>query len=169
MFYPMKKCWIVFPFMLLLFSCTHKITRFGYKPAENIHNTNCVVQIVSEGQLLIDSTYTELGKVRLGDKGFSTRCGSAEAKEILRNEACALNANTVVITDAIDPDIISTCFRCRATFYRTSNPTDPNPNTPLKRDDILGKSNVQKSNAGAQVLGYVAGFLVGYFLVSLMF
>lgn len=65
-----------------------------------------------------DTTAIKVGEVRLSDSGFSISCNEKDALAILKDEACALKANLVVITNEKRPDLWSSCYRCKAEFYR---------------------------------------------------
>ncbi len=106
-----------FPFLILIFlfsSCSHRIVRTGYSDV-NPENSNCVVVI--KKQMVIPSTLKKVGEIKLGDSGFSISCSEDQALEILKKEACSLNAGIINIAEESRPDIISSCYRCRAEFY----------------------------------------------------
>ena len=60
----------------------------------------------------------ELALYDLGETGFSVECSEGHALKILENEACAINADLVVINEETRPDVWSSCYRCTATFYK---------------------------------------------------
>jgi hypothetical protein len=162
---------------LFLVSCSHSIVRSGYILPEN-PSTDCPVSVQYGYAKDIDSSARYLGKIKLDDTGFSTSCSESDALAILRKEACALDANTVLITEFKEPSLMSTCYRCSANFYSIKTATQladssqaqsdqPKQPTPPIRSKELYKT--PEPNPAAYILGYVAGFAIGYLLVSLLF
>jgi hypothetical protein len=109
-----------------------------------------------------------IGEVKLGDSGFSVACSEEHAINILRGEACAINADLIIITEENRPDLWSSCYRCRAEFYRF-NKSDNNKD--IKSDEIYDPRNIQdrvsrdrlKNTAiaiGSTAIGFIIGLLL---------
>jgi len=101
---------------LLFTNCTHLILRTGYKVDKSDYKT-CDV-IIKKGTQIGDTTATKIGKINLTDSGLSLACNEKRAIDILKKEACALDADLILITKEYPPDIISSCYRCTAEFYK---------------------------------------------------
>lgn len=68
-----------------------------------------------------------VGEVRYGETGFSTDCSYAENMERIRQQACGLGADVVQITAQNFPNFVSTCYRVRASLYRSNAGPDSDP------------------------------------------
>lgn len=68
-----------------------------------------------------------VGEVRYGEAGFSTDCSYAENMERVRQQACGLGADVVQITAQNFPNFVSTCYRVRASLYRSNAGPDSDP------------------------------------------
>lgn len=65
-----------------------------------------------------------LGTIRVGDSGFSTRCDFATVLEAAKMEARAVGGNVLQITEHRTPDFWSTCHRITAEVFRLENIED---------------------------------------------
>jgi hypothetical protein len=154
----------ILSFAILFSSCAHSIKATGYN-RERPLPVDCQVEIVKFANLQ-DLKATYKGGISLDDTGFSTKCKEPEAMRILEMEACKAGANFVNIYAENMPNLASTCYRCKASFYLVSDSTllDELKTTP----ELL--INPPKNNTGSQILGLlggsVAGFLIGYFLIG---
>jgi hypothetical protein len=101
-------------------SCSHRIVRTGYV-SKQIGANECLISIV-KNQTFTDSIAIKLGEIKLGETGFSTQCNEEDALVILRKEACSLEADIINITDETRSDVWSSCYRCKAVFYKKSSP-----------------------------------------------
>jgi hypothetical protein len=107
------------PLVLLLgfTNCAHKITRIGYNLNPVPTSDTCQIQVVKfENQ---STTTKKIGTIYLGESGFSTRCNQATALAILKLEACNIGADIVNIIEEKKPDILSSCYRCKAELLMT--------------------------------------------------
>jgi hypothetical protein len=159
-------------FSQILIGCgsTHKITRVGYEQ-NSTETKDCNVVLTKDTS--DNSTAEKKGEINLGDSGSSTKCSPNEAYAILKNEACHLNANLVIITEEKMPDLISSCYRCHATFYTLDSSyisKKYNINNTVSKE-LIGKLNeeAKSSNLALNILGYGVGFAVGYYLGTLIF
>ena len=106
----------------------------------------------------------KVGEVKLGESGFSTSCSEERALEILKKEACSLNADIINIIEERRPDVMSSCYRCRAEFYRYTD-----PELVIQSDESYHPAYVtqrvakdKKNNTAMVVSGVVIGVLLGF-------
>src|SRR5688572_30002889 len=129
-FAPMKSLIIPITFTLLVSSCSHKISRVGYNtPASS--QADCEVSVTYGPASSIDNKAQLLGSITLDDTGFSTNCNENDALAILKKEACSLKANTILITAYKEPSFASTCYRCSANFYNTTQSQTSTDSIPI--------------------------------------
>ena len=146
-------------------SCNHRIVRTGYQLDKSDYN-NCDIAI-RKNSFPHDSVATFLGEIKLGDSGVSTTCNEGDAINILKNEGCALNAELIVITDEKRPSVWSSCYRCRAKFYKFNDSTIViNSDTTYNNDLLVERiSKDRKKNVGI-VIGIVVAAVIFIFLVT---
>lgn len=133
----MKYIFYLVVFSTLFTNCTHRIVRTGYQLKKDNYKI-CDVPI--KKQLSISDTLASIiGEIKLGESGFSVACNEERAIDILMTEACALNADLILITEETRPDLWSSCYRCRATFYKYHN-----AEISIKDDENFNIENVQK-------------------------
>ena len=108
----------------------------------------------------------KLGSIKLGESGFSTACSEEHAIEILKNEACGIQADFIHITFENRPDLWSSCYRCEADFYQfkdslRSISEDPT-NTKTQVSTRVKKDRAQNTAVliGALAIGFVIGFMI---------
>jgi hypothetical protein len=107
----------------------------------------------------------KIGEIKLGETGFSVACSEEQAVQILKKEACALQADIINIVEENRPDFLSSCYRCRAEFYKAENSSIQIQSSELyKPDDIQARVSQDRSRnvvyaIFAIALGAVAGFL----------
>jgi hypothetical protein len=98
--------------------CAHKIIPRNYttyKPSF----TPCNVVIKKH---LKDTTgLIKVGSIRLKDSGYSINCNEEDAVNILKKEACRLNADLVNIFRDKNPGFLYYCYDCHADFFRFKN------------------------------------------------
>ena len=83
-------------FIVINVSCAHRIVRHGYDIDKSDYR-NCDIKI-TRFERSFDSTL-KVGEVKLGESGFATACSEKHALEIMKNEACALDANIINIIE----------------------------------------------------------------------
>ena len=152
-------------FVCLLFSnCSHRIVRTGYKTTKSAYKA-CDVVIKKSTEIYDSSSAIKVGEIKLGESGFSTACNEALAIKILKGEACAINADVIIITEEWRPDLWSTCYRCKAEFYQVNSKSELMEITPDKSYDTEQVSErVSKDrskNTAIIIVAVVAGLLVG--------
>jgi hypothetical protein len=85
----------------------------------------------------IPASLKKVGEIKLGDSGFSISCSEEQALGLLRKEACSLKANIVNIVEESRPDLLSSCYRCRAEFFINTD-----DNTTYQNDNQYNSANV---------------------------
>jgi hypothetical protein len=158
----MKKSILYLIFAVLISSCSHRIVRTGYQVSKSDYR-NCDIAI--RKNLIVSDSLQKLGEIKLGESGFSVSCSEADAIAILQKEGCALNADIVNITFEKRPDLLSSCYRCNAEFYKYVNSS-----TKVQSDEMYKPANISDRSAndkkrntaiiiGAIIGGFLAGFL----------
>ncbi len=111
---------ILFFTIIFLTGCASAITRYGYNlqdiPQKDSY-VGCDIPIKRNFQYKKDGVEI-LGSIKAGDTGFSVKCGKAYVLGVFQQEACALKADLINITDESGFDILSTCYRAKADFLR---------------------------------------------------
>lgn len=156
----------ILPFLSMILigaSCSHRIDRIGYQISKS-DNLNCeliVVKFMPQSDSL-----QKIGEIKLGDTGFSVSCSEAHAIEILKNEACAIHADLINITEENRPDLWSSCYRCKAEFYKTNLSTpQPTTSSDYKPEKIQTRvKDDKKNNTVVIILAAVLGYTLGYLL-----
>lgn len=151
--------------LLVLSSCSHKISRIGYT-LDKTQYKNCEIPI-KKFYTVEDSSAQVIGKIKLSDTGFSTACNESKAIEILKGEACAKNADLIVITEETRPNMGSSCYRCEAEFYQFRS-----DQTPILSSDINVSAlnervaEDKKKNQTLFWVSFAVGFVIGFIAVQ---
>lgn len=116
----MKKTAFHLLILFLMSGCTHRIVRTGYQINKSDYK-NCDIAV--KKYMTVTDSLEKVGEIKLGESGFAVACSETHALEILKNEGCALNANIVNIVEETRPDLLSSCYRCSAVFYRFKGST----------------------------------------------
>ena len=136
----------------------HNISRTGYA-VESYTKPDCAVYFTRE--LKSNVKIESKGSIVLTDKG-SSKCSPEDAFTILRNDACELDANLVVISNERMPDIGSSCYRCDATFYKVDSSFLA---TNYKTEEFISNEAIESmtgKSKTASTLLYIGGFGVGF-------
>lgn len=167
--WKMKKVIYLLLVCLVFSGCTHRIARTGYEVKKSDY-TNCDV-LIQKGIIVPDSIAIQIGEIKLGETGVSVACSEKHALKLLQGEACAIDADIIVITEENRPDAWSSCYRCRAKFYQYLNPEVVLVST---QDDLYDLDNVdqrvskdRKKNTAIVIGAVIAGVIVGLLFVSL--
>lgn len=152
---------------LFFTNCGHKIVRTGYRASKSDYK-NCDVTIKKNTEIS-DSLAIKIGEIKLGESGFSVACSEEHAVKILKNEACAINADLIIITEENRPDLWSSCYRCRADFYQYN---DTIAEETIQNDKTYESENVKQrvlkdrnKNTVVAIGAVIAGVLLGLFLL----
>ena len=168
----MKYIVALFAFLMLSTGCTHIVTRSGYKYDKNSTNMNCNINIVKNME--IDSSSQKIiGKVKIGDSGFSFACGEDDAMEIFKKEACNCGADVVNIIVEKRPDFLSSCYRATALLIKSNPQNNSNFETALKSnsiDTLRIKERVKKDHEknAAIITGSILGGILGGILAGVI-
>lgn len=92
----MKRILFLLLAILLFSNCSHRIVRTGYQNKKSDYSSCDVV--IKKDTFVADTLATKIGEIKLGDSGLSVVCSEGHAINILKNEACAINADLIVIT-----------------------------------------------------------------------
>jgi hypothetical protein len=149
----------------LFANCSHRIVRTGYDIHKSDYRT-CDV-IIKKNISVSDTIVTKIGDIKIGESGFSVTCSEEHAINILKGEACAINADLIIITEENRPDLWSSCYRCSAGFYKY-NSTDIEKN--IENDATYRPDNVKRrvSKDRAQNTGIFIGSVVVAILIGLL-
>ena len=146
-------------------SCSHRIVRTGYQMS-NSDYSDCDVEI--NKLMHITDSIQKIGEIKLGETGFAVACSEAHAIKILRNEACAMQADIINIIEEHRPDLWSSCYRCRAEFYKYKN-----PQIRIQSNELYQQNNVNKrvsqdrsQNTFVAILFVTLGVFIGYLMVQ---
>lgn len=104
--------------LLILAGCSHSIRRYGYDmDKRTLPNDTCQISFLKN--MRTDTTkFKIIGRIKLGDTGFSKKCHEDDALRILNREACILGADAVNLLDETRPNFWSTCYRVEAEFLK---------------------------------------------------
>lgn len=147
-------------------SCSHKVVRSGYQSSD-VEKFYCNIPI--QKFISVSDTLAEkVGEIRLGDGGLSTKCSEAHAVMTLRREACSINADLIIITEEKLPDGWSSCYRCRASFYRYFK-EQPNQEYETEEDSYtLQEAKKRTSENEASLIGFIVGSVVATVIIGLL-
>ncbi len=95
-------------------ACSHKITRTGYQIDKSDY-VECDVVIKRDTTVDV-SLATRIGEIKLGDSGLSVACNEEHAINILKGEACAMNAGLIIITEEKSPTCLHRVTDARLNF-----------------------------------------------------
>lgn len=157
-FYKAIAIWLIFVFTLFGCGGVHNISRTGYT-VESYTKSGCIVHFTRE--LKSNVKIEPKGSIALTDKG-SSKCSPEDAFKILRNEACELDANLIVVSNERMPDIGSSCYRCDAVFYKVDLSFIA---TNYKAEDLISNESIESmtgKSKTASTLLYIGGFAVGF-------
>lgn len=162
----MRALFVVF-LAVVVTACTPAITRVGYTDPGSAAVPDCEV-IFKEGGSVDAAMGEVLGQIELDDTGFTIDCGEAEMLALLKNEACSIGANLVLLKEISPPDLMSSCYRVKADLIRLDDAIDPGK---MSNSESLTEEAMEarEQDYMKTVLGYALGFAIGYGLSSLLF
>ncbi|MGY5351819.1 hypothetical protein ACXGQW_04530 [Wenyingzhuangia sp. IMCC45533] len=100
----------------LLTSCSPKV-KSVITSKQKALSYDAELFVFTEKEIIPDGL-KEIGKVSLGDSGFTTKCNYETMLEIAKLQARKIGANVVKITEHKFPSVLgSTCHRLKATLY----------------------------------------------------
>lgn len=162
--------------LMMIIGCTHVITRTGYKGNSDAKNDTCQVRFLRDAN--IDTAKGKvIGKVKVGDSGFSFACGEDDAITIFRKEACNANADIVDIIEERRPDFLSSCYRATALLIKTdsSQSSKTSLDTLAQHQAQIDKVSVEKRvkedhqrNAMIAVMSVLLGLAIGFSTVFIL-
>ena len=159
---------IIYFLLLALFftGCSPRIVRTGYQ-AQPPATEPCEL-IIKKNFAVSNTLATKVGEIKIGDKGLSVSCTEAHALEILKGEACSLNADLIVITEEKRPGFRSSCYRGRTEFYKFSPGEEvetvamDEAYSPEKVKERVSRDRRRNKTimAGSVTLGVITGLLI---------
>ncbi|MBD3344545.1 MAG: hypothetical protein GF401_05740 [Chitinivibrionales bacterium] len=168
----MKLNFLLFLLILIcsLAGCTHRVKRIGYNSDTPV-STDCDI-LIKKNYNYSENEVKVVGKIKLGDTGFSIKCEESDALKILRQEGCAVNADVINIVEEKRADFLSSCYRVTATFLKFNQATqasqissDENYSEEEIEDRvILDKDRKKGMIIGSIVTGLIAGLITGFLL-----
>jgi hypothetical protein len=159
----MKSIVNFFLVLLLLSGCTHRIVRTGYQTGKSDYS-DCNIAITRFMQ--VTDSVLKIGEIKLGESGFSVACSESHAIQILKNEGCAIQADLINIVEENRPDLWSSCYRCRAEFYKFKNsPVKIQSDHSYYPENVSTRVSRDRSrNTALAVAGGVLGIVLGYLI-----
>jgi lipoate-protein ligase A len=107
---------LIFTFLLLLTSCSPKISSSIRKEYETLNYEEKVSVLQTNDKQPEDAEI--LGIVKVGDTGFSTKCDYDVVLEKAKLEARKVGGNAIRITKHKKPNFWSTCHRIEALILK---------------------------------------------------
>lgn len=155
---------------LLALGCSPALTRSGYvRPDRPV--ARCA-PAVKRNAALPAGSFSVVGRVEVGDTGFSTRCSEQDVLALMREEACRVAADVIDIEQESRPDLASTCYRAHARFLRLKGP-EPAPESDPRYQKQMVASRTERDDSdqsaliwGAVIAGVVAGVVTGALVAS---
>jgi len=148
--------------VLTLSGCAHKIVRVDYTRGV-VTPVACDVEVLKFADFS-NQDYEVIGKIKLGDTGFSVSCSEETAIKILKSEACSLDGSVVNITSEIFPGM-SSCYRCEADIIKMNSGVGESSRLEKSHElveksrsfNIEAKKKHNQSLIFAAIIGFVAG------------
>lgn len=140
----MKKNYIPLVFVLLfcVVSCSSKVStsiKKSYKPLDYTQE----VVVIGLSQEVPDNAEV-IGRVMVGDTGFSIKCDFYTVVERAKIEARKVGGNAIKITVHKKPDLLSSCHRIIAEIIRVDNIDN------LLMDSSINESRVELFNTKSE-------------------
>lgn len=153
--------------LVLLFvtsGCAPSVKRVGYTPADLKQPSSCPLAWQTNSKLTAAEA-RELGRIKIGDTGFSKHCSEPEVRAIVERDACGLGAQVVDIERERRPSALgSTCYRVDARLLALSG---PGPQLAVSDARFAAPAVEQRAEAdhkklkAAIIAGVIAGVVVG--------
>ena len=106
---------------LALASCTPRVSVVSYDRTAAPKPAGCDLDVYSQYDDIPFLTKV-LAEIDVGDTGFSVNCSADDVMEVIEEEACAVGADAIRLTNIQYPDARSTCFRTTALLLRYEGP-----------------------------------------------
>ncbi|NOR44409.1 MAG: hypothetical protein GQ534_02395 [Candidatus Delongbacteria bacterium] len=156
--------------LLFLTSCTsYNITRSGYD-IYDVKNSRINIEAVTIHKYgnFHTTDYERIGDIKLGDGPLTGNCSESNAIRMLREEAASIGADIVNVVDERRPDMISTCYRCQAEFYRSKDPSKKIQSSVAFKDENINER--ERGDSGtflvSAVVAITLGIVTGLLLAS---
>lgn len=146
--------------------CAPSIKRVDFLNDNSNYNPQCAVKVEKSSDFP-EPIGTSVGKIKIGDTGFSTNCAYPDVIAILKSEACKQNANYVYITKVKKPSFWgSTCYRVEAELYKVA-PENLTESQVVEREETVSEET-KGSNPVLNILAFTVSFIAGFALVTFL-
>lgn len=147
----------------LLSACSSSFRRTGYAAATAPGGVDCHVAFKQAFAPSAEEADV-LGTVTASDSGFSITCDEGYVLSRFRDDACAIGADVVSLTDERAPSFWSTCYRAKATLLRLRDRAAAEAVTSDARYDhaqVTERSLVTYRRTQAAIAGGMMGGMAG--------
>ena len=163
----MKTCMVMLS-VVLMYACAPRVTRSGYTTADLKPASRCELAWQRSSKLA-PPAIEELGRIRVGDTGFSRNCEEEKVREMVSRDACGLGAHVVDVLTEHQPTAFSTCYHVDARLLAFR---DREPGPRITSEEHFGTAQVKKRSESdrkvkrnglwlAVGIGVVAGVVSG--------
>ncbi len=151
----MTKFYLLAAFAIVLCSCSPRITTSILRSVAPVSNNEEVKIYNLQSQ--IPENATKIGRIDVGDSGFTTNCNYDAMLNVLLQEARKVGANAICITDHIKPSPLgSTCHQFSALAYNiapqsekiAATDNDTLPNGIVLTNELKDTIQIAKSGIG---------------------
>lgn len=135
--YRLASYYILCIVSLCLATCTPSVSYISTNLAVgNARDKNCDIDVYLEGQNIERPTVI-VGKIDIGDTGFTIDCSMDTVLQLAKNRACAEGANAIKIIQIKEPDFYSTCYRMNALLL-TYTENEADKSIPSNKPEVQG-------------------------------
>lgn len=137
---------------ILFASCSPKVYRTYEKDSDEAPDCGLVMVRVHPP----DSVAEQVGEILIDDPGASVDCSEWKTINYIKNEACKLGAEIVLIKNIERPDFKSYCYRCTGVLYKYKAGAKP-----IKPSKYYDKTRIKKREQRdrAKQMGRTVGIL----------
>ncbi len=120
--------------LLVSAGCGPSLKRIGYETPTAPMRENCDVTFIEpEQNKKIPGKL--LGTLKVGDSGVSLDCNETVVRKLLREEACRIGADVVVLRDVQKPGFSSSCYRVTADLVQSGDTLGPEMYMAMQKQD----------------------------------
>jgi len=141
-----KFTYIFLIIIIFLYACDIK-TKLQVEREFPPKDKNCKIDVSKKKDSRL--SYQKIAEYYVGDTGLTVNCGYDRMILKVKEKACLVGGDAVLIIDVQEPGSRSTCYRITADIYKTD-----------KKKEI--KSSIILGQIGMEVFGYFDGIGLGY-------
>ena len=108
----MSKFLVLF-FLICVGGCASNTQLNVYSQPEGSKPIGCDLEVYRDPGF-IKKSFDIIASISVDDTGFTVNCGLEKTMKTIRDNACEVGADAVLITNEKSPDIWSTCYRADA-------------------------------------------------------